>query len=83
MSLSREEVCADAAPSVGGCPEPVDGRIPMDAQEEVRVDEHSFERELNPGVERSAVVPAGVEELEQRLHIPVHHGPAIREPGHS
>ena len=55
----------------------------MDAQKEVRVDEHSFERELNPVVERSAIVPAGIEELDERLHIPAHHGPAIREPGDS
>ena len=61
---------------------PVEGRIPMDAQKEVRVGEHSFERELDPVVERPAVVPAGIEELDERLHVPVRQGPAIREPGH-
>src|SRR6267143_3533034 len=55
----------------------------MDAQEEVRVDEHSFERELNPGVERSAIASAGIEELDERLQVAVHHGPAIREPRNS
>ena len=55
-------------------------RIAMDAQQEVRVDEHSFERELNPGVETSTIAAAVVEELEQRLHILVRHRPAIGQP---
>ena len=55
----------------------------MDAQEEVRVDQQSFERELNAGVERSAITSAAIEEPEQRLDIPVRHGPAIGETGHS
>ena len=55
----------------------------MDAQDEVRVDEQAFERELNPFVERSPVAPAGIEELEQCVHVPVRDGPAICEPGHS
>ena len=39
----------------------------MDAQQEIGIDEHALERELNAGVEAAAVAPAVVEELEQRL----------------
>ena len=44
-------------------------RIAMDAQQEVRIDQHALERELDAGVEAAAVAPAAVEELEQRLHV--------------
>ena len=53
---------------------------PMDAQQEVGIDEHAFERELNAGVEAPAVAPAAVEELEQRLDVGVRHRTAIGEP---
>jgi hypothetical protein len=69
----------------------------VDAQKEVRVDEHAFERELNPGIKRprlriassrlagalakAAVASAFVEELDERLHISARHRPAVREPG--
>src|SRR2546425_7108866 len=56
--------------------------IPMDAEEEVRIDEQAFERELNAAVEAPTIAPAGVEEFEQRLRVAVRHGPAIREPRH-
>ena len=36
----------------------------MDAQEEIRVHQHAFERELNPVVEASAVLPALIEKLQ-------------------
>ena len=38
------------------------GRIAMDAQQEVGIDEHALERELDAGVEAAAVAPAVVEE---------------------
>jgi hypothetical protein len=53
----------------------------MDSQQEVGIDEDSFERELNPGVKASAVASAGLEELEQRLHVRCRRGPAIGQPG--
>ena len=53
----------------------------MNAQQEVGVDEHSFERELNPRVKTPAVAPAAVEEFEQRLNVGVRHGAAIGQPG--
>ena len=57
-------------------------RIAMDAQQKVRIHQHPFERELNPAVEASAILPAVIEELEQRLHVRFRHRPAIRQPGH-
>ena len=47
--------------------EPSRRRIAMHAQQEVGIDEHALERELNARVEAAAVAPAVVEELEQRL----------------
>ena len=58
------------------------GRIPVDAQQEIRVGENPLERELNPAVKASAVVPAGIEKLEQCLHVSFRHGPAIRQARH-
>jgi len=55
----------------------------VNAQQEVRVHQKPFERELNPVVEASAIAPATVEKLEQRLHVRFGYGPPIREPGHS
>ena len=39
----------------------------MDAQQEVGIHEEPFERELNSGVEASAIASAIAEKLEQRL----------------
>src|SRR2546425_426973 len=58
------------------------GRIPVDAQQEIRVGKHSLERELNPVVKALAVVSAGSEKLEQCLHVSFRHGPAIRQARH-
>ena len=44
-------------------------RVAVHAQQEVGIDEHPFERELNPGVEAASFAPAVLEELEQRLHV--------------
>ena len=55
----------------------------MDAQQEVRVDQDSFQRELNPVVEASAIAPADIEEFEQRPRVCFRHRPAIGEPRQS
>src|SRR5882672_11317490 len=54
----------------------------MDAEEEIRIDEQAFERELDAAVEAAAIAPAAVEELEQRLRVRARHGSAIRVPRH-
>ena len=54
----------------------------MHAQQEIRIDQHAFERELDAGVERAAVAPAGLEELDQRLAIRWRDGAPIGEPRH-
>ena len=59
------------------------GRIAKHAQQEIRIDQHAFERELNPVVETSAILPAVVEELQQRVHVRLRHGTPIGQPGHS
>ena len=43
------------------------GLFPMDTQEKVRIDQNPFERELYAAVKAAAIVPAGVEKLQQRL----------------
>src|SRR3989442_4739124 len=55
----------------------------MDAQEEVRVDQDPFERELNPVIKASAIAPAGSEEVKQRPYIGFGDGPAVSEAGNS
>ena len=40
------------------------------------------ERELNPRVKASTLLPAGVEKLHERLHVSFRHGPPIGQPGH-
>ena len=56
------------------------GRIAFDAQEEIRIDQHPFERELDAGLEAAAALPAALEEGEQRLDVVLRHRPAIGAP---
>ena len=56
------------------------GRIAFDAQEEIGVDEHPLERELDAGVKAAAARAAAVEEAEQRLDVVRRHGTAIGAP---
>ena len=58
------------------------GRVLLHAQEEVRIDEQSFQRELDAGVEAALRLrPSVPEELEQRLDVPIRRRPAIGEAG--
>ena len=52
----------------------------MDAQQEVRVDEHALERELNAGVKTSTVLSAAGEEPEKCLEVGLRHRASIRQP---
>ena len=40
---------------------------PLDAEQELRIDQNPLERELNPRVEAAALAPAVCEEGQQRL----------------
>ena len=57
-------------------------RVLLNAQQEIRIDEDPLERELNSRVETSAIAPAALEELEQRLDVGLRDRSAIRQPSH-
>ena len=56
------------------------GGVAFHAQEEIGVDEHPLQRELDTGVEAAAVLPAAVEEAEQRVQVVRRHRPAVGAP---
>src|ERR1700735_5345371 len=55
----------------------------MDAKEEIRVYQHSLERELNAAVEASAILAALIEKLEQGIDIGFGNRATIGETGDS
>src|SRR5438132_1885162 len=57
--------------------------ISMDPQQEIRIDQKTFEGELNARVKTSAVPAAVVEKLDQRLNVLGGQRPAISQPRHS
>ena len=58
------------------------GRVLLHAEEEIRIDEQPFERELDAGVEAAPRLrPPVPEELEQRLDVPIRRRPAIGAAG--
>ena len=56
--------------------------IAIDAQQEVRVNEHALERQLNAGIEALAVPSSAIEEVEQSIQVRLRHRPAIRATRH-
>src|SRR5262245_66591739 len=52
--------------------------IAVDAQQEVGIDEHPLEGELNAGIERLARAAAAVEKPQQRLDVGRGDRPAVR-----
>ena len=74
MSLRRRAAGRAAA----GCGR----RILLHPQQEVRIDQHPFERELNARVEAAALAPAAREEPEQRLHVAGRDRTPVRQPSH-
>ena len=56
-------------------------RIALDAEQEVGVDEHPLERELDAGVEAAAALAAAVEEAEEGVEVGRRHRPPIGAPG--
>ena len=54
--------------------------ITVHAQQEIRIDQHPLERELNARLEGSSVATAISEERHQRLHVPGIHRTPIRQP---
>ena len=69
----------EAAEAVGRVGRRVRG-VALDAEQELGVDQHPFQRELDAGVE-AAVAPAGAEEAEQGRDVFLGGGPAIRPAG--
>src|SRR4249920_822749 len=57
-------------------------RVAIDAQQEFRVHQHALERELDAGLEVTALTAAAVVELEQRLDVAARDRPAVRKAGH-
>ena len=55
----------------------------MHAQQEIRIDQHALERELDAGVERAAVASSGLEELISVSRSAVRDGAAIGEARHA
>src|SRR6516225_5005785 len=52
----------------------------MDAQQEIGIEQHALERELNAAGKVSGFRSTGVKELDQRLQITSGHGAPVREP---
>src|SRR5262245_4233240 len=55
--------------STGRTRTPTRRGITMDTQQEIGIDEHPFERELNPGVKTAAFLPPLLEEWQERLNV--------------
>ena len=55
-------------------------RIAVNAQQEIGIDDHALQRELDPAVEGAAVAPPLIEELQQRLRVGGGQRAAVGEP---